>query len=103
MVFVETPIFTADVKALLSDEDYAALQQHLVSQPDAGDVVAGTGGLRKVRWTGAGRGKRGGTRVIYYHVMAQAQIRMILIYRKGIKDNLSPKEKAILRKINAEW
>jgi mRNA-degrading endonuclease RelE of RelBE toxin-antitoxin system len=103
MVFVETPIFTADVKALLSDEDYAALQQYLVSQPDAGDVVAGTGGLRKVRWTTVGRGKRGGTRVIYYHVVAQAQIRMILIYRKGIKDDLSPKEKSILRKINAEW
>jgi hypothetical protein len=51
MVFVEAPIFTADVQALLSDEDYAALQRHLVSQPDVGDVIAGTGGLRKVRWT----------------------------------------------------
>ena len=60
-------------------------------------------GLRKVRWTTAGRGKRGGTRVIYYHAVAQAQIRMILIYRKGIKDNLTPKEKAVLRKINREW
>jgi hypothetical protein len=74
MVFVETPIFTADVQALLSDEDYAALQRHLVSQPDVGDGIAGTGGLRKVRWTTLGRGKRGGTRVIYYHVVAQAQI-----------------------------
>jgi hypothetical protein len=52
---------------------------------------------------GWGKGKRGGTRVIYYHVVAQAQIRMILIYRKGIKDNLTPKEKMVLRKINAEW
>ena len=50
-----------------------------------------------------GRGKRGGARVIYYHVVAQAQIRMILIYRKGIKDDLPPREKAVLRKINAEW
>ncbi len=72
MVFIETPIFTVGVKSLLSDEDYAALQLHLVSQPDAGDVIAGTGGLRKVRWTTAGRGKRGGTRVIYYYVVAQA-------------------------------
>jgi len=103
MVFIETPIFTADVCALLSDEEYAALQQHLVAQPNAGAVVAGTGGLRKIRWAVAGKGKRGGTRVIYYHVVAQAQIRMILIYRKGIKDDLTPKEKAILRKINAEW
>jgi len=59
--------------------------------------------LRKIRWAVAGRGKRGGTRVIYYHVVAQAQIRMILIYRKGIKDDLTPKEKTVLRKINAEW
>ena len=103
MVFIETPIFTVDVRALLGDDEYAALQQHLVAMPDAGDVIAGTGGLRKIRWTIAGRGKRGGTRVIYYHVVAQVQIRMILIYRKGIKDDLTPKEKTVLRKINAEW
>jgi len=103
MVFIETPIFTADVRALLSDDEYAALQQHLVVQPNAGAVIAGTGGLRKIRWTTAGRGKRGGTRVIYYHVVAQAQIRMILIYRKGVKDDLTPREKAELRKINSEW
>jgi hypothetical protein len=98
MVFIETPIFTTDVCALLSDEEYAALQQHLVSAPNAGPVIAGTGGLRKIRWAVAGKGKRGGTRVIYYHVVAQSQIRMILIYRKGIKDDLTPKEKTILRK-----
>jgi len=103
MVFIETPVFTADVGALLSDEEYAALQQHLVAQPNAGPVIAGTGGLRKIRWAVAGKGKRGGTRVIYYHVVAQAQIRLILIYRKGIKDDLMPKEKTALRKINAEW
>lgn len=48
-------------------------------------------------------GKRGGTRVIYNHVVVQAQIRMILIYRKGIKDNLTLKEKAVLRKMNEVW
>jgi len=73
-------------------------QQHLVTIPNAGDVIAGTGGLRKIRWTVAGRGKRGGTRVIYHHVVAQAQIRMILIYRKEIKDNLTPKEKTVLQR-----
>jgi hypothetical protein len=103
MVFIETPIFTADVCTLLSDEEYAGLQQRLVAMPNAGAIIAGTGGLRKIRWTVAGKGKRGGTRVIYYHVVAQAQIRMILIYRKGIKDDLTPKEKTVLRKINAEW
>jgi hypothetical protein len=95
--------FPADVCALLSDEEYAALQEHLVAMPIAGAVIAGTRGLRKIRWSVAGKGKRGGTRVIYYYVVAQAQIRMILIYRKGIKDDLTPKEKVILRKINTEW
>lgn len=103
MIFIESPIFTADVKELLSDEEYAGLQAYLVRQPDAGDLIQQTGGLRKVRWTAQGRGKRGGTRVIYYHVVAQSQIRMILIYRKGIKDDLTPKEKAVLRKLNEEW
>jgi len=103
MIFIETPIFTADVQVLLSDEEYARLQDCLVGHPDAGDVIAGTGGLRKIRWTSAGRGKRGGSRVIYFHAVAQSQIRMLLIYRKGIKDDLTPKEKSVLRKINAEW
>jgi hypothetical protein len=73
------------------------------SRPDAGDLITQTGGLRKVRWRVEGSGKRGGVRIIYYHVVAQAQIRMILIYRKGTKDNLTPKEKSVLRKMNAEW
>ncbi len=103
MIFIESPIFTADVKELLSDEEYGELQAYLVNYPNAGDLIAQTGGLRKVRWTTAGRGKRGGTRVIYYHVVSHAQIRMILIYRKGIKDDLSPKEKALLRKLNEAW
>jgi hypothetical protein len=103
MIFVESPAFTEDVKALLRDEDYAALQTHLVRRPDAGDLIRETGGLRKVRWTAEGRGKRGGTRIVYYHVVSAAQIRMILIYRKGIKDDLTPKEKAVLRKLNENW
>ncbi len=103
MIFIETPIFTADVQLLLSDEEYTRLQDYLVGHPDAGDVIAGTGGLRKIRWTSAGKGKRGGSRVIYFHAVAQSQIRMLLIYRKGIKDDLTPKEKSVLRKINAEW
>lgn len=82
MIFIESPVFTADVKELLSDEEYAELQAHLLRRPDAGDLIQQTGGLRKVRWSTAGRGKRGGTRVIYYHVVSQSQIRMIVIYRK---------------------
>lgn len=103
MVFIESPVFTTEVRELLSDDEYSALQQYLADRPDAGRLIKGTGGLRKVRWTRAGKGKRGGARVIYYHVVAAAQIRMILIYRKGIKDDLTPREKQVLRKINEEW
>jgi mRNA-degrading endonuclease RelE of RelBE toxin-antitoxin system len=103
MIFIESPIFTADLKELLSDEEYTRLQAFLVKDPEAGDLITQTGGLRKVRWTSEGRGKRGGTRVIYYHVVAKSQIRMILIYRKGVKDDLTPREKAVLRKLNEAW
>jgi hypothetical protein len=103
MIFIETPIFTEDVKELLSDEEYAAFQQHLANDPDAGALITQTGGLRKVRWAVQGTGKSGGVRVIYYHVTAGAQIRLILIYKKGIKDSLSDAEKAALRKLNERW
>jgi hypothetical protein len=103
MIFIESSAFTEDVIELLSDEEYAELQVHLACHPDAGPVITQTGGLRKLRWMAQGRGKRGGARVIYYHVVARAQIRMVLIYRKGIKDDLTPKEKAVLRKLNEGW
>jgi hypothetical protein len=59
--------------------------------------------LRKLRWSAGGKGKRGGVRIIYYHVTAAFQIRLILIYKKGIKDTLTAEEKATLRKINTHW
>ena len=103
MIFIETPTFTEDVTELLTGERYRELQWHLAENPKVGDVITGTGGLRKVRWATSGQGKRGGVRVIYYYVTSAAQIRMILIYKKGVKDDLTPKEKKILRQLNEEW
>ncbi len=103
MIFVETSFFTEDVLAMLDDERYALLQCHLAAHPTAGDLIQHTGGLRKIRWLAGGRGKRGGVRVIYYHAVASEQIRMLLIYRKGIQDDLTPTQKAVLRKINEAW
>lgn len=68
MQFVETPIFTAAVLELLGDEEYREFQNFLMEKPDAGDVIRETGGLRKVRWSAGGKGKRGGVRVIYFYV-----------------------------------
>ena len=103
MVFIETPVFTRQVRELLSDEAYAAFQWHLALNPRAGEVIQGTGGLRKVRWSVPGSGKRGGVRVIYFHVAADAQVRLLLIYRKGVKDDLTAAEKKTLRRLNQDW
>jgi hypothetical protein len=103
MIFIESAVFTKQVKELLTDETYGELQQCLAAHPQIGDVVQGTGGLRKMRWSVGGGGKRGGVRVIYFHVSAQHQCRMLLIYRKGMKDDLTPAEKKVLRKLNEDW
>lgn len=103
MIFIETPIFTADLNELLTDDEYTEFQQYLADNPRSGDVIQDTGGLRKIRWTSNGKGKRGGVRVIYYHLNADAQIRLLIIYKKGVQDNLTEKQKKILRKLNEGW
>ena len=103
VIFIETRIFTEDVIELLSDDEYSELQRHLAEHPESGDLIKEAGGLRKVRWAAGGKGKSGGVRVIYYSVTAASQIRMILIYKKGVQDDLTPKQKAVLRKINEGW
>ena len=64
--FIETRLFTKLVLDYLSDEEYSALQEALMRAPEAGPVIPGSGGVRKLRWGAPGRGKRGGYRVIYY-------------------------------------
>lgn len=103
MIFIETPIFTEDVKELLTDDEYREFQEYLADQPLAGDVMQQTGGLRKVRWPARGKGKRGGVRVIYYYVTSASQIRLLLIYKKGIRDDLTQDQKKVLRQLNDRW
>lgn len=103
LIFIETDIFTEDVKALLSDDEYAEFQSYLAENPLIGDVIQQTGGLRKVRWSAKGKGKRGGVRVIYYYVLPDSQIRLLLIYQKGKQDDLTPEQKKILRQLNERW
>ena len=103
MLFIESAVFTRQVQELLTDDEYSGLQWHLALNPNAGDVIQNTGGLRKVRWTAGSGGKRGGVRVIYFHSTSERQVRFLLIYRKGVKDDLSAVEKKVLRKLNAAW
>ncbi|HHT9886783.1 TPA: hypothetical protein ACT9K1_001802 [Legionella pneumophila] len=100
MIFIETPIFTEDVKELLSDEEYAEFQEYLADNPLAGDVIQQ---MRKVRWSFQGKGKRGGVRIIYYYVTPASQIRLLLIYKKGIQDDLTTDQKKMLRQLNERW
>ena len=103
MVIVESPVFTRQVQELLNDGEYRELQWLLAMRPDAGALIQGTGGLRKVRWNAGHSGKRGGVRMIYYHAPAAEQLRMLLIYRKGTKDDLTAAEKRVLRELNRGW
>ncbi|TAN04285.1 MAG: hypothetical protein EPN36_09510 [Rhodanobacteraceae bacterium] len=103
MVFFETSVFTRQVQGLLTDDDYADFQSGLAANPLAGDVIEGTNGLRKIRVAAKGKGKRGGARVIYYYVSDAAQIRLLLIYAKSRKDDLTADEKRVLRGLNERW
>jgi hypothetical protein len=97
--FVETKLFSKLVQEYLTDDEYAVLQQSLIAQPEAGDVIPGSGGVRKLRWGVAGRGKRGGLRVIYYLRTREGQIWMLTLYAKNKAENISA---GILKKIKEE-
>ena len=102
MLFIETSIFTQLAAELLDDESLCTLQNPLREKPERGPVIAGTGGLRKLRLALPGRGKRGGARVIYYWQNDQERIFLILIYPNGAKEDLTPKEKVILKQLVKE-
>mgnify|MGYP005857149935 FL=1 len=89
MEFFETPIFTKLIQKLISDEGYHLLQLQLSMRPESGNVIKGSGGIRKIRWSGSGRGKRGGIRVIYYYFTEDEQIYMLYAYPKSKKDDLT--------------
>lgn len=99
MEFVEAPAFTKFVPNYLKDDEYAALQRYLERDPQAGDLIPGTGGLRKLRWRDRNRGKgtRGGLRVIYYYFLSDIQIWLLTIYDKNEAVDLTTPEKKLLR------
>lgn len=86
--FIETPLFTRILGRYLSDDDYAQLQVFLSEQPEAGSLVRGSGGVRKLRWAAQGRGKRGGVRIIYYLRLAEGQIWLLTLYTKNVKETI---------------
>ena len=99
VLIIETTIFTRRIQDLLADDEYRALQAYLVNTPEAGKVIPGSGGLRKLRWSAGGQGKRGGIRVIYYwHVLRETML-FLFVYSKNEQDDLTPEQLKQLKKI----
>jgi hypothetical protein len=85
---IELPGFSKQAEAVWNEAEYEAFTFWLAQNPEAGDVVPGTRGGRKVRWKRAGSGKSGGARVIYYHLIAREQLLLVAVYAKAERENL---------------
>ncbi len=96
--FIETAIFTKQIKAIATDDELKELQVELIANPAKGDIIQGTGGLRKVRMATGSKGKSGGARVIYF-LATEEVIYLVLAYPKSVKDSLSDEEKSELKKL----
>jgi len=99
MVIIETPIFTRKIQTILSYEEYRVLQIHLINKPDSGKIIRGSGGLRKLRWSAGGHGKRGGIRVIYYWFVPQGTLLLLFAYSKSERDELTPEQLEELKRV----
>jgi len=99
MVFIETSVFTRLLTSLMEDDQYRALQNTLLQNPEAGDLIPAGGGIRKVRHALSGRGKSGGVWGIYYSHVPGEKFYMLTLYPKSAKDNLTAGETAVLREL----
>lgn len=99
MEFIEAPLFTRLVSRYLTDDEYAALQWSLALRPEAGAIIRGSGGIRKLRWATKGRGKRGGLRVIYYWRDREGEIWLLTTYAKNEAQDLPA---SVLRELRRE-
>jgi len=99
MTIAELPEFSRQARKLLADEEIDELIEFLAVHPQAGVMMPGTGGVRKLRWAREGKGKSGGARVIYYFHNDSVPVFLLTIYGKGKKDNLSKAERNELAKL----
>lgn len=96
MEIIETPVFSKKINNVLSDDEYKDLQWALVVNPQAGPVIPGSGGLRKLRWAVPGGGKRGGIRIIYYVYLEDEKIYLLFPYKKSEQEDLTIEQLKIL-------
>jgi len=99
MAIVEMPEFLDRAKAILTEAERTALVAHLGANPEAGQVVPGTGGVRKIRWGTRGQGRLGGARVIYYYYNESIPLFALDIYAKSQKTDLSEADKRSLKRL----
>jgi hypothetical protein len=97
MEIIENSVFTRRIKEILSDDEYGQLQRMLVGDPEAGVVIPGGGGLRKLRWAVSGKGKSGGLRIIYYWYVGEEIIYMLFVYKKSEQKDLTGRQIKILK------
>src|SRR5438552_274867 len=97
----ETPLFIRQAAEIWDDVEREALVSFIAFNPEAGDVIPETGGVRKIRWSRAGIGKRGATRVIYFYHDVDRPLYLLMTYAKARQDDLTPKEKRTVRKLAA--
>jgi hypothetical protein len=94
---VELPVFQRQAESLWDDAEREAFIDFIARNPESGDLIPGTGGVRKVRWTRAGMGKRGGARVVYFYYNLDAPLFLLTAYAKAGQEDLSPEQKRIVR------
>ena len=102
-IFIESSIFEKLRDDYMSDEEYREFQQVLLAEPNKGDVIQGTGGLRKVRVAAKGKGKRGGARVIYYHFDQYKRYYLLTVYAKNEMSDLTAAQKKQLKDFMEVW
>lgn len=95
--FINTPYFSRVADALLDDDDIRMLQLVLNENPRAGDLVGGTGGVRKLRIAASGRGKRGGGRVLYLYVQVRARVYFLAVFAKNDQPDFTPAYYRVLK------
>jgi hypothetical protein len=101
LTVIETPQFVRQADAVWTDEERQEFVDFIARNPEVGDVIPNTGGVRKVRWRRAGTGKRGGARVIYFYHNPATPLFLIMVYAKAVREDVAPEAKKALAEFAA--
>lgn len=97
--FIETSLFTKQIADTLTDDNYRDFQEYLCDNPEIGDIIQGTGGVRKVRWALPNTGKSGGVRILYYYLNDDGTVYLLMAYAKSDQINISESDKQRLKQV----